>query len=145
MKNRSATSLTELLLVLTLLGILFTLAMPHARHGLDAMRVRSARESTVGAALRARSLAVAHGGADLVLDLSAETASAVDGNGVLAEQTALSQYDVRISADGTSSSRIVLRYDALGIGRMASRTIRFRRGRAEAGLTFSSYGRIRRW
>jgi hypothetical protein len=38
----------------------------------------------------------------------------------------------------------VLRYDALGLGRVASQTLLFTRGRAEARLTVSAYGRIRR-
>lgn len=133
------------MLVVSLLGIFCTLAMPQARHGLDAVRVRSARESAFGVAMRARSLAIAHGGANLVIDVRARTVSAVDESGTVAEQTSLSPYDVDIFTDGSTSSRIVLRYDGLGIGRMASRTLRFRRGAAEAGLTFSSYGRIRRW
>jgi len=40
---------------------------------------------------------------------------------------------------------VVLRFDALGVGRMTSRTFRVRRGSAEAGLTVATYGRVRRW
>ena len=38
-----------------------------------------------------------------------------------------------------------IRFDALGLGQVASETLRFRRGGAEAGLVLSSYGRVRRW
>ena len=38
-----------------------------------------------------------------------------------------------------------VRFDGLGLGQVASTTVRFRRGDAEAGLTLSSYGRVRRW
>lgn len=145
MTNQQATSVIELVLVLSLLGIFCMIAFPRAQHGLDAMRVRSARESTFGVAMRARSLAIAHGGADLIIDTSERTASAVDKEGVTADRTSLAQYDVTILVDGSSPSHVVLSYDELGIGRMASRTVRFRRGTTEAGLTFSSYGRIRRW
>ncbi len=38
-----------------------------------------------------------------------------------------------------------LRYDGLGIGRIANSTIRLQRGTAEAGLSISAYGRVRTW
>lgn len=135
----------ELLLVLTMLGIFATIALPSARHALDILAVRSAREAAMGVALQARALAVAHGGADLIFDLPTRNASAVDAQGVIDVSAAVSPYDVVITTDGIPTSHVVLHYDALGIGRMTSRTIHFKRGNAEAGLTFSSFGRVRRW
>jgi hypothetical protein len=37
-----------------------------------------------------------------------------------------------------------LRYDALGLGQVASETLRFRRGDAASALVVSGYGRVRR-
>lgn len=141
--NAPGASLTELLLTLTIISIMATLAVPQARHGLDALYVRSAREAVFGVATQARALAIARGGADLVIDADALTASAVDAAGVEAARAQLGSYRVEIAADG--ARRIVLHYDARGIGRMTSRTVQLRRGAALAGLTFSSYGRVRRW
>lgn len=143
--NRTATTLTELLLVLAILGILASLGAPSLRKGLDAIAVRSARETTFAIAVRARSLAISRGGADFVLDMPTRMASAIDAAGSAVEQVQLATYGVTIAADGQPNPQIVLHYDAHGIGRIASRTIRFRRGSSEAGLTFSSFGRVHRW
>jgi len=142
--QRSGATLLELLVTLTLLGILYGLALPRARRGLDALRVRSARESAFGVAMRVRALAQARGGATLVIDVPAHTISAIDSQGIAAESVHLAAFGVDILADG-AADRVRLRYDGRGIGRMASRTIRFRKGSVEAGLTFSSFGRVRRW
>lgn len=55
------------------------------------------------------------------------------------------QYGVRLEVPGDDVDEIALRFDARGIGRVVNRTFVFRRGRAEAGLTLSGYGRARRW
>lgn len=145
MTNRLGTSLTEMLLVLSILGICIALAATPARSGLDALRVRSAREAVFGMATRTRALAIARGGADLVIDLHAATATVVDASGAIADRMTLAPARIGIAVDGSAPARVILRYDGIGIGRMASRTVRFTKGSAEAGLTFSSYGRIRRW
>ena len=135
-------SITELLLALCIMGIILLLAAPAARNGMDAVNVRAARETAFALAARTRSVALARGGAEIVFDVPARKAQVIASDGVIVETASLAEYDVEIP---DASSRIVLRYDARGIGRMASRTIRFVRGDAEAGLTFSSYGRVRRW
>ena len=140
--NLGRMSLTELLIVLCITGILAMLAVPTARNGMDAMRVRAAREAAFGLATRTRATALARGGADIVFDIPARTAQIVGSDGAVAATASFGEYDVEISSDAAT---IVMRYDARGIGRMASRTVRFVRGEAEAGLTFSSYGRVRRW
>ena len=137
-------TLTETLLTLTIIGICGTLAVPRAQHGLNAMKVRAAREAAFGIAAQTRMIALARTGADFVVDTNAETASIVDASGATVAATNLAQYDVDILATG-SPARVTLHYDSHGIGRMAGQTLRFRRGYAEAGLTFSAYGRVRRW
>jgi hypothetical protein len=42
-------------------------------------------------------------------------------------------------------SAVEIAFDALGLGRIASQTLRFRLESQEAGLTVSSFGRVRRW
>ena len=137
-------TLTETLLTLTIIGISVTLAVPRVRHGLDSMKVRAAREAAFGIATQTRTVALARTGADFVVDINAENASIVDAAGVTVATTNLAQYDVDILATG-SPGLVTLHYDSHGIGRMAGQTLRFRRGSAEAGLTFSAYGRVRRW
>jgi Tfp pilus assembly protein FimT len=133
----------ELLIVLCLTAILMMFALPTARSGMDVVRVRAAREAAFGMATRTRSVALARGGADIVFDIDRRTAEIIASDGVVVTTASFADYDVAIASD--DASRVMLRYDARGIGRMASRTVHFVRGNARAGLTFSSYGRVRRW
>jgi Tfp pilus assembly protein FimT len=135
-------NLFELLLVLTLLAILSTAAAPNARAGMDGLRVRHAREAAFALATRTRAIARERGGADLVLDLENRQARIQDTDGTVLAVAAFPDCKVEVTG---ATARVVLRYDAHGLGRMASRTIRFERGSAQAGLTVSAYGRIRRW
>jgi Tfp pilus assembly protein FimT len=137
-------TLTETCIALTLMGVLSTWAVPSARHGMNVVKVRGAREAVFGIATRARAVALAQGGADLVVDANERTASVVNAAGTVIHTTSLASYGVEVIADG-SSAHVIIHYDARGIGRMASRTLRFRRGNVEAGLTVSTYGRVRRW
>ena len=145
MTNAPGFSTAELLLAITLLGIITAIAVPQTKHSLDIIKVRSAREAAFGVAAQARSLALARGGADLVIDVRANTISARDHFGAFMAGVELSEYGVDLADTDATADTIVLTYDAHGIGRIASRTLRFRRGNATAGLTFSSYGRVRRW
>jgi hypothetical protein len=54
-------------------------------------------------------------------------------------------FGVQLVIDHATTSTVRLDFDALGLGRLANRTFRVRRGRHEARLTLSSYGRPRRW
>ena len=134
--------LTEILLVLSLLAIAATMAVPRAGHGLDAIKVRNARETAFGLASQTRAVALGRGGAQLIFDLEKERARVTDAAGAVIAEAAFPDCDVDAAE---SPATVVLTYDAHGLGRMTSRTIRFRRGKAAAGLTFSAYGRVRRW
>ena len=57
----------------------------------------------------------------------------------------VADWGVAVSSPGFGGDTIVIRYDAIGLGRIANRTLRFERGRAVAGLTISAYGRVRAW
>jgi hypothetical protein len=49
-----------------------------------------------------------------------------------------------VHADGAAGP-VAIEFDARGVGIVASRTFRVRRGAAEARLTLSAFGRPRRW
>lgn len=140
-------SLTELILVVALTGMLIGLATMPMRPVLDRYAVRTARDALATAVARTRATAVARGGAILVVEPAAGTANTftIAGDPVGAPVDLGGVYRVKLSADGRSAEVIELYFDGLGIGRVANRTFRFRRGEAEAGLTLSSYGRVRVW
>lgn len=140
-------TLIELALVLLVLGLLLGLSGPRLMRGLHRHAVRSARDVIVAELARARAVAVARGGAVLVLDVAGarcwiETAAG-DTAGPPVELA--QDFGVDLAVDGAGAQRIALRFDGLGIGRMVNRTIRIRRGGLELGLTLSTYGRVRRW
>lgn len=143
MRNHNGATLTELLLVLTIMGIVCSLAATPAKRTLDVLHVRAAREALFGSAMRARSVALTRGGASLIIDPQTDVVTVSDAQGVVADQTHIEGYGVDVFVDGATAP-VALRYDAYGIGRMTSRTVRLKRGAAEASLTVSSYGRIRR-
>lgn len=143
--RRSGFSLVEMLTALVLAGVLLGLGAPPVRRALAWARVRSARDLVASQLARARSVAVMRGGADLVLDVRRGRAwiEAVDTS---TPASAVADAEgVRISADGLAGDTVRIGYDGMGIGRLASRTLRFRAGAVEARMTISSYGRVRTW
>ena len=144
MRNTPGHTLLELVLVLALLGILTGMAMPGMARWRDGMAVRSAREEVAAALAWTRLAATAHGGATLHLDPATTTLwTSYDDGGATPPVDLAGLYGVRL--DVGSDAEVTLRYDQLGIGRVANRTVRLRRGRAVAGVTVSAYGRFRRW
>ena len=143
--NRSrGFSLLELLLVLALLGILLGVSLPPTARWRDAMAVRAAREDLAAGISWTRLVASTRGGAVLVLDPATARFWTTTTTGGAERQVDLRErYGVRL--DVGPSEAVSLRFDALGIGRIASRRISIYRGRAEAGLVVSAYGRMRRW
>ncbi len=131
-------------MVLAVLAVLLAAAAPPVRRWRDTAAVRAARDELAAALAATRIAAASAGGASLVLDpagarfwISTAVSPRMDPTDLGA------RYRVRVEAG--SRGEIVLRYDGLGLGRIASRTIRFERGGAAAGLTVSAYGRYRRW
>lgn len=144
---RLGTTLIEVLTVLAVLATLLGLAALPLRATLDRVAAAAARDAVASALVRARTLAVARGGARVVLELEPPRAHLLTAGGELVGDPLDlgAAYGVAVSADGNAGVAVDLRFDAYGIGRMASRTLRFRRGAAEARLTLSSYGRVRPW
>lgn len=143
----AGTTLVELVLALSLFAIVAGIAVPPVRHALDLLAVAAARESLAAAVARTRSVAAASGGATLVLHPAGARywIESHAGESVQPPVDLATRYQVGLSAGGQDNGRIELRFDGLGIGRLANRTVTVQRGRAEAGITLSSYGRVRRW
>jgi Tfp pilus assembly protein PilE len=145
--RRSGTTIVELITALVVIGVLVLLASTSFSNARDVLAVRGARDAVIAASARARAFAVAHGGASLVIDAAAGKLRITTRDRVIDESSDVtSAVGVGIELDASHSvSSVALAYDALGIGRLASRTITLRRERAVAGVTFSAYGRPRAW
>lgn len=144
-RARPGHTLIELLIVMAFLAILLAISMPPLTRWRDAAAVHAARDEIAGALAWTRIAATSRNGATLVLDSGTGrfwTRIGEDATGPVTDLAG--RYQVAIEA-GSATSPALFHYDALGIGRLANRTIRVRRGGAEAGLTVSAYGRFRRW
>lgn len=141
---RPGFTLIEMLIVLSVLGVLLVLTLPPVARWRDAAAVHAARDELAAALAWTRVAAASRSGATLVLDPETGRFWTVAAAGAAAPPTDLgSRYRVRL--DVGSSGPVLFHYDALGIGRLTSRTVHIRRRGAEAGLTVSAYGRVRRW
>jgi prepilin-type N-terminal cleavage/methylation domain-containing protein len=140
-------TLLELVVVLALLAIAIGLAYPATRAASDAWAVRAARDATASVLAATRAAAIAHRGAELLVvpatgDVLTRTAAAPAAE----ERLRIGRdWRVALSSPGFGGDTIAIRYDAIGLGRVASRTLRFERGSAAAGITIAAYGRVRRW
>jgi len=139
--RRAGTTLYELLIALCMIGVLLSIALPNLRESLDALNARAAREAAFAVFSRARVVALQQGGANITLDpqrdlIRISTSRARDFEQRFAEADLI--------VEGTEDT-VTLRYDAHGLGRMMSRTVSFRARSKTAGLTISSFGRVRRW
>jgi prepilin-type N-terminal cleavage/methylation domain-containing protein len=139
---RSGFTLPELTVVLALVATGSSLALPTMRAQMDALATNSAREAAARALSRARAEAPLRGGALVELVEPGEIR-------LIAEERVLDVIDMEerlgvVMEIAGASSAAEIRYDALGVGRLANRTLHFRRGRAEATLVVSAYGRVTR-
>jgi prepilin-type N-terminal cleavage/methylation domain-containing protein len=147
MRARRGFTLLELVVVLALLALAIGIAYPGARAASDAWAVRAARDAAASVLAGARTAAQAHRGAEVLVVVGEGRVLTRSGARPLPElRLELGRdWGVAVISPGFSGDTIVVRYDALGLGRIANRTLRFERGRATAGLTVSAYGRVRRW
>ena len=140
--TRSGVTLPELLIALSLIGVLITLALPTVRDGLNALAARAARETAFVIFSRARVIALQNGGATVEVDTRRDVMMIRVADGTVQHVQHFSNTDLILEGNDATAA---LRYDAHGLGRMMSRTIWFRSSRAQAGLTVSSFGRVRKW
>lgn len=140
---RPGFTLTELLLVLTVLGILLSMVLPTVGRAFDVFAVRAARGALVAAAERARITALAQGGAVLFIDAPTNVVSILShtGNQVGQPIRLGDDYGVQLALGGRD--QVGIRYDALGLGRIANTTVRIERRSVEGRVIFSIYGRAR--
>jgi Tfp pilus assembly protein FimT len=142
---RTAHTLVELLTALLLTAILLAIAMPRVSAWRDAAAARAARDELAARLAWTRIAAASHGGAALVLDIPAARYRVELVDGIAAHSGDLRALFGVVIESTTTQDSLVLRYDALGIGRTTGGTLRVRRGAAVAGLTITPYGRYRRW
>ncbi|MGH7551692.1 MAG: pilus assembly FimT family protein [Longimicrobiales bacterium] len=144
---RKGSTLPELLITLLILSVIAAIGAIALRRGLEVYAARAARDSMAAAVGKARSLALASGAARLVVDPGAASVWVEAPPGMRAGDALRlgDVFGVTVEADQHTGGVVVLEFDALGLGRVASRTFRLRRGSTEARLTLSSYGRPRRW
>lgn len=129
------------MLLILALGVSFL--EPTARTMRDHLAVVAAREAVASLVAEARIGAVQRGGAVVVLEAAPWRAS-LDVSGLAPRSVAL-ENDLGVRVGLTRGrTETELRYDALGLGQVASETVTFRRGGAEAALVISAYGRVRR-
>lgn len=130
----------ELAVALSILGLLLSLALPIGRQLLDRWTVVAARDEALSALHRARSEARLRGGATLDFDGVLGRVSIRSADSTLWVGRSLQEYGVSLSLPN-GAGRTAVELDALGLGVVASRTLVFRRGAAEARLVISSRAR----
>lgn len=140
---RRGHTLFELCAALLLASIALSAVVPLARGIRDRMALVAAREAVAGTVAEARSAAVVHGSAAAHLASGPWRVWVQAGDSVYPAVDLEAEWGVVVvlSRDRTATS---LAYDAMGLGRVASETIRFRRGDRVASLVVSGYGRVRR-
>lgn len=139
--RRRGATLVELVLVLSLTGLMIGLAVPRARRALDWRGVRAARDGLILGVERARSLALGRGAVlHVAEDPPGYWITSPQGD-TLVRPIALGDVHLEVGR-GTLAA---VSFDAYGIGRRASRTLRVTRGGATGGVTLSAYGRLRVW
>jgi type II secretory pathway pseudopilin PulG len=138
---RTGHSVLDLSVALALIGVGVSALLPAARRQLDRSAVLSAREAAVAQVARARREARLSGGATLQLRREGGRIW-IETAGEAGDTLALeARFGVRLEPGGASAS---VAFDALGIGRLANRTLLFVRGEARTTVTISAYGRVRR-
>lgn len=141
---RSGHTLLEMSTVLALVALGAPFLLSAGRRMRDRAAVVSARERVAGLFAEARMAAMSRGGATVHLRTDGGAAWFEAGDTVRRRISLGTDPGVALVLPrGRSASDLA--YDALGIGRVASETLRFRRGSAESVLVVSGYGRVRRW
>jgi Tfp pilus assembly protein FimT len=139
---RTGYSLLDLTVALALMGMGVGLLLPAAHRQMERSAVLAAREALVAELARARREARLAGGAVLQMRRSGGRVWIESGGQAPRDTLGLEErFGVRIEP-GSASAAVA--FDALGIGRLASRSVTFLRGEERAAVTISAYGRVRR-
>lgn len=135
-------TLIELSIVLVLTAVGVSSLVPSARALRDRAVASAGREVLVAGFHDARASAVRHGGAKLTIR-RAPPAFRVETPEGAAAWVPLNEVLLRLRLDSGRDS-IVVEFDRMGIGRLASHSIEVSVGAVSRRLVVSSYGRIRR-
>lgn len=139
---RNGTTIVELLVVLGLLALLGVGVLPASGGARDRIVVRSASNAFAHVLRTARLAARQSGGARIQVELDSARVRLIR-QGRPDEVLALAtEFGVSIDAPGPRTPE--LRFDALGLGRFASRTFTLSRGQAVRKVVVSAYGRVER-
>ncbi|MEX2528998.1 MAG: GspH/FimT family pseudopilin [Gemmatimonadota bacterium] len=130
-------------MVLLILAVSVGVAWPGAAQGWDQLQVVQAREEVLALFSRARMEAVSRGGAGVLVLPAQGRVLLLDGVLVLA-QVELDPRGVDLTAQGNPGATIRFRFDSMGLGRVASRTLWLSRGEASSRIVISSFGRATR-
>lgn len=137
-------TLLELSVVLMLMALTGSVFLSAGRGLRNRSAVVAAREEVAGLFAEARMAALASGGA-VVRVRAAEGALWYEAGGHVRRRLDLAEEPGVLVVLSRGRAEADLEYDALGLGRVASETLRFRRGESESTLIVSGYGRVRRW
>jgi prepilin-type N-terminal cleavage/methylation domain-containing protein len=135
---RKAFTLLELLIVLSVIGLVTSIAIPLLRPTLDALAVERATRDVMGAYSLSRFAALTHGGAELRLDSLGLTLTA--RGRVLHASAIVASHGVRMRA-----SPAIVRYAGTGLATgLSNGSVILTRGRAADTVFVSRLGRARR-
>jgi len=144
---RAGVSLAELVLSLAILGCAASFATPRLAGTRDEYAVRAARDAAAALVDRARLVAQLRGSARLDVDPVRSEIRFESPIGVPAATPLRTgaEWGAALTVAGGRPGTVSLDFDGHGLGRLANRTLQFRRGDRVARLTLSTYGRVRRW
>lgn len=139
--SRSAFTLLELLLVVTIIGVITGVAIPRSRHLLDRIAVRGAAGDAAAMLELARHTAMTRGDRISVdIDSSPARLTMRAGDDTLRRRDEKTIHGVRFTA-----SRTPVVYSQLGMGfGVSNLTLMVTRGSAAETVTVSRLGRVRR-
>ncbi len=140
---RRATSLLEIVIAITLVGFIGSLAAPRISRWADRFAVRQAVEETAAFYNAARFRALLRG-SRVRIELRPDSLLAVFEN--VTDSVFLTRPGPASNGVSLSASRLVVRILPNGVGAGgANTTLVFRRGLAAESLTTSRLGRLKRW
>ena len=137
---RNGTTLLELAVALLVLGLAGSALIPAARAAADRAAVVGAREAAAALVARTRTEAMQGGGAAFRARVSDRSVWVERADSVVELRRLGDEFGVTLALGG-GAREATLPFDALGLGRRASSTLVFQRGRAEARLVIAAYGR----
>ena len=136
-------TLFECLVVLAIVGIGIALGLPALQLHRDRWAVTQAREASAALLARARVDALGSGVSTVTIQSGRGQIERRLGSTFRERVDLGGRYGVSLDISGRDTLATI-EFNALGLGRMAARTLRFGRGAASASLVISAYGRVSR-